>query len=47
MCLGGRVIGQALAWELVETFLKAHFKGDEWFRRRLAKISELERKETK
>jgi ribose 5-phosphate isomerase B len=46
MCLGGRVTGHALAWDLVQTFLSAHFKGTERFRRRLAKISELESKET-
>jgi ribose 5-phosphate isomerase B len=45
MCLGGRVIGHALAWDLVQTFLNAHFKGTERFTRRLAKISKLERKE--
>jgi ribose 5-phosphate isomerase B len=42
MCLGGRVSGYALSWDLVQTFLKAHFKGAERCRRRLAKISELE-----
>jgi len=42
MCLGGRVTGQALAWDLVRTFLSARFKGTERFKRRLAKISELE-----
>jgi ribose 5-phosphate isomerase B len=46
MCLGGRVTGHALAWDLVQTFLSARFKGTERFNRRLAKISELERKET-
>ena len=46
MCLGGRVTGHALAWDLVQTFLSARFKGTERFKRRLAKISELERKET-
>jgi ribose 5-phosphate isomerase B len=46
MCLGGRVTGQALSWDLVQTFLSAHFKGAERFKRRLAKISELESKET-
>jgi len=45
MCLGGRVTGQALAWYLVQTFLSARFKGDERFKRRLAKIAELEGKE--
>ena len=43
MCLGGRVTGQALSWDLVQTFLSAHFKGDERFRRRLAKVTALER----
>ena len=46
MCLGGRVTGHALAWDLVQTFLGARFKGDERFKRRLAKIAELESKET-
>jgi ribose 5-phosphate isomerase B len=45
MCLGGRVTGHALAWDLVQTFLHADFKGAERFRRRIAKISELESKE--
>jgi ribose 5-phosphate isomerase B len=26
-CLGGQVIGPALAWELIQTFLTAHFSG--------------------
>jgi ribose 5-phosphate isomerase B len=42
ICLGGLVIGHALAWELVETFLAAHFSGAERHRRRLAKIAALE-----
>ena len=46
MCLGGRVTGHALAWDLVQTFLSARFKGTERFNRRLAKISDLESKET-
>ena len=46
MCLGGRVTGQALAWDLVQTSLNARFKGDERFKRRLAKIAKLEGKET-
>ena len=46
MCLGGRVTGQALAWDLVRTFLSARFEGTERFERRLAKISELESRET-
>jgi ribose 5-phosphate isomerase B len=47
MCLGGRVTGYALSWDLVQTFLNAHFKGAERFKRRLAKIAELESKEMK
>jgi ribose 5-phosphate isomerase B len=43
MCLGGRVTGSALAWELVQTFLKAKFKMSERFIRRLDKIAALER----
>ena len=43
MCLGGRVTCYALAWELVQTFLQARFKGDERFRRRLEKVAALEK----
>jgi ribose 5-phosphate isomerase B len=43
MCLGGRVTGDALSLELVWTFLNAHFIENERFRRRLAKVTELER----
>jgi ribose 5-phosphate isomerase B len=42
LCLGGRVVGYALAWELVQAFLSARFGGDERFRRRLDKIAALE-----
>ena len=42
MCLGGLVTGSALAWDLVQSFLSARFKGAERFKRRLAKISDLE-----
>ena len=42
MCLGGRVVGHALAWELVERFLAARFSGAERHRRRLAKVADLE-----
>ncbi len=46
MCLGGMVTGPALAWELAQEFLNAHFKGAERFKRRLEKISELEAQPT-
>lgn len=42
MCLGGRVTGTSLAWELVQIFLNADFKGDERFKRRLEKVSDAE-----
>lgn len=42
ICLGGLVVGHAMAWELVQTFLNAHFSGAERHRRRLAKIAALE-----
>ncbi len=47
ICLGGSVVGHALAWELVKTFLAARFTGAERHRRRLAKVAELENKEVK
>ena len=42
ICLGGQVVGHALAWELVQTFLAARFSGVERHRRRLAKVVALE-----
>ena len=43
MCLGGRITGIALAWELVQAFLNAGFKAEERFTRRLAKVAALEK----
>jgi len=42
ICLGGRVTGYALALDLIQTFLKARFRGEERFRRRLRKVAALE-----
>jgi ribose 5-phosphate isomerase B len=42
LCLGARVIGVALAVELVRAFIGATFSGEERHRRRLAKIAEME-----
>ena len=42
ICLGGLVVGHATAWELVQTFLIAHFSGAARHCRRLAKVAELE-----
>jgi ribose 5-phosphate isomerase B len=44
ICFGGLVVGHALAWELTQTFLAARFIGEERFRRRLAKVADLENK---
>jgi ribose 5-phosphate isomerase B len=40
-CLGGKVIGSALAWELIETFLAARFSGATRHTRRLAKVQAM------
>jgi len=44
ICLGARVVGYALALELIRVFLKARFIGAERHRRRLAKVKELDEK---
>ena len=43
-CLGGRVIGPALALELIATFLGARFTGAERHLRRMAKVHALEKR---
>jgi ribose 5-phosphate isomerase B len=42
LCLGGRIEGPELAWELVQTFLAAKFSGAARHVRRLAKVSAVE-----
>ena len=42
ICLSGRVTGLANAWDLVETFLAAHYSQAERFLRRLNEITALE-----
>lgn len=44
LCLGARVVGPALANEIVQAFLRATFSGAERHRRRVAKIQEFERR---
>ena len=44
-CLGGKVIGSALAWELIRTFLAAHFSGAPRHQRRLAEVQAFEKQE--
>ncbi len=43
LCLGARIIGPALAPELVDAFLSARFTGEERHLRRLAKVEAIER----
>ena len=42
ICLGGRVVTNTFAWELVGAFLRARFSGAERHLRRLAKVAKLE-----
>ena len=42
LCLGARVIGPALAREIIESFLGASFSGEERHVRRLGKIQAIE-----
>jgi ribose 5-phosphate isomerase B len=43
LCLGARVVGVELALEIVRAFTGARFSGEERHRRRLAKITEMEK----
>jgi ribose 5-phosphate isomerase B len=43
ICLGGRVLGHALAMELVEAFLAARYRKLPRYERRLQKVREIER----
>jgi len=42
LVLGGRVVGEALARELITVFTRARYTGEERHRRRLAKVRALE-----
>ncbi len=46
LCLGARVVGVALALDILRAFVSAAFNGEERHRRRLAKVLEIERRET-
>jgi len=45
LCLGGRVVGFAVAWEIIQFYLAAHHVKAERFERRLAKVAAIECKE--
>ena len=42
LCMGGRTVGPAVAWDLVQTFLAAEFSQAPRHLRRLSKIASLE-----
>ncbi len=44
LCMGGRLIGPAVAWDLVQTYLAASFSQAERHLRRLGKVAALEGK---
>jgi ribose 5-phosphate isomerase B len=42
ICIGGRTVGPAVAWDLVQAFLSSKFSGAERHTRRLRKVASLE-----
>jgi ribose 5-phosphate isomerase B len=42
VCMGGRTVGPAVAWDLVQTFLAAEFSDATRHLRRLGKVASLE-----
>jgi ribose 5-phosphate isomerase B len=42
ICMGGRVIGAGLAWDLIKIFIEARYIGAKRHKRRLAKVAQLE-----
>jgi ribose 5-phosphate isomerase B len=42
ICMGGRTVGPAVAWDLVQAFLAAKFSRGERHMRRLGKVASLE-----
>jgi ribose 5-phosphate isomerase B len=42
ICLGGGIVGESLAMEIIRTFLAAKFKPEERYIRRLEKIKKIE-----
>jgi len=46
LCMGGRTVGPAVAWDLVQTFLAAEYGRAERYLRRLGKIAALETGQT-
>ena len=42
LCLGSRVVGEDLAFEIVDAFIAARFREEERYQRRIAKVNKLE-----
>ena len=42
LCLGGGIVGESLAEEIIESFLNANFKPEERYIRRLEKVKKIE-----
>jgi ribose 5-phosphate isomerase B len=42
LCMGGRTVGPAVAWDIVQTFLAAEYGQAERYLRRLKKVAALE-----
>ena len=42
LCMGGRTVGPAVAWDLVQTFLEAKFSQAERHLRRLGKVAAID-----
>jgi ribose 5-phosphate isomerase B len=47
LCMGGRTVGPAVAWDLVQTFLSAQFSQGQRHLRRLSKVASLEAQKEK
>jgi ribose 5-phosphate isomerase B len=42
LCLGAQIVGELMAREILKTFLAAEFSTEEHFRRRVAKLAEMD-----
>jgi ribose 5-phosphate isomerase B len=42
LCMGGRTVGPAVAWDLVQTFLAAEYSREDRHLRRLGKVASLD-----
>jgi ribose 5-phosphate isomerase B len=43
ICIGARIIGENLAYEIVDSFINAEFQQEERFLRRLEKLNQFEK----